>query len=758
MYHPNRILERELEFTKIYRENIGQPKAVRESRCMDAQMATYFVTIQPHDLIAGRISRPYVVFAQCMEGDGIDKTGYCIDVANCEKELKRMKADDSYSEEDCMQAEEMIQFWKTENTNTKIRQQFPKSWAGSMGGDDYVHDNAAIHPLYRLAGVNLDFKKLFRLGICGLRDEALRLSQETQEPEKKNFYEGVASVQESLRQVMGQYTTEAKRLAGQENDRVRQQELLQMAECLEHIQTAPPESMQEAIQLQCLYMLAARAVEIGRIDDYLGEFYRKDLKTGRITHDQAVRLLDNFFTIIETQCGRDTRVIIGGMGREHEKSADEFAMLVMDVLEVRREHFYPQISLRYYKEMNQDIYDRALRILGSGMTFPVLYNDDVNVPAVMRAMDVPKKAAEQYSFFGCGEYMLAAQSIGTPNTALNVAKVLELVLHDGINPATGILSGPLAAGQECKKLQDIICYEELEELLKTYLTFFIEIAGGFEELVYDVDGKEAEFLQLSCLQDDCMTRGRGMLNGGYRYLGGTVETYGNITLSDSMEAIRKVVFEEKRCTLQELVEALDCDFSGKEMLQQALLDAPKFGNDNEEADEIAVRLHEFICQTIRNQKNRTRLDSFLAVLINNNMNVTLGQFTGATPDGRNAHKFLSNGNSPYNGQDKEGLTALILSLTKLDNSIHAGGNQNLKFARSMFEGDLTQIKSVLGTFFDLGGQQVNLSVVCQKDLEDALVHPESHENLVVRVGGFTARFIDLDKKTQQDVLTRTAYC
>lgn len=167
--------------------------------------------------------------------------------------------------------------------------------------------------------------------------------------------------------------------------------------------------------------------------------------------------------------------------------------------------------------------------------------------------------------------MLAVQSIGTPNTALNVAKVLELVLHDGINPATGILSGPLAAGQECKKLQDIRCYEELEELLKTYLTFFIEIAGGFEELVYDVDGKEAEFLQFSCLQDDCMTRGRGMLNGGYRYLGGTVETYGNITLSDSMEAIRKVVFEEKRCTLQELVEALDCDFQEKRYCSRRFL-------------------------------------------------------------------------------------------------------------------------------------------------------------------------------------------
>ena len=230
---------------------------------------------------------------------------------------------------------------------------------------------------------------------------------------------------------------------------------------------------------------------------------------------------------------------------------------------------------------------------------------------------------------------------------------------------------------------------------------------------------------------------------------GRAHRIGAKVLVDGAQAVQHIPID---------VQALDCDFSGKEMLQQALLDAPKFGNDKEEADEIAVRLHEFICQTIRSQKNRTRLDSFLAVLINNNMNVTLGQFVGATPDGRNAHKFLSNGNSPYNGQDKEGLTALILSLTKLDNSIHAGGNQNLKFARSMFEGDLTQIKSVLGTFFDLGGQQVNLSVVCQKDLEDALVHPESHENLVVRVGGFTARFIDLDKKTQQDVLTRTAYC
>ena len=151
------------------------------------------------------------------------------------------------------------------------------------------------------------------------------------------------------------------------------------------------------------------------------------------------------------------------------------------------------------------------------------------------------------------------------------------------------------------------------------------------------------------------------------------------------------------------------------------------------------------------------MDSFLAVIINNNMNSTLGRFVGATPDGRLAGTFLSNGVSPYNGQDREGVTALIRSLTKMDTSIHAGGNQNMKFSPRMFRGENPPARAFLSVFFAGGGQQVNLSVVDQEDMEDALIHPECHENLTVRVGGFTARFIDLDERTQKDVLSRTAY-
>lgn len=755
MYQSDKLLERELAFTACYRENQNAPKALRESRCMQAQLSTYFKEPQKDDLIAGRIDRPYVVFAPCLEGDGIDKVGYCIDEANCLRLADAIRKDSAYDEAYQNRVEEMIAFWRTENTNAKIRRRFPTFWDGSMGGDNYFEDNAPIHPLYRLAGVNLDFKKLFSLGLMGLKKEALSYAS-TAQAEQKSLYEGIACVLDAIRDVILSYREYALCQAQQTKD-AQQTRWEEMAAALTAIADNPPATMRQAIQLQCIYMLSARCVEIGRIDDYMGDFYEKDLKEGRLSKKEAAALLNNFFSLIETQCGRDTRVIIGGLGREHEKSADAFAMLVMDVLEMRRDHFYPQISLRYSKEMNQALYDRALQILSEGNTYPMLYCDDVNIPSVMQAMHVDQKLAEQYSFFGCGEYMLACHSIGTPNTALNVAKILELVLHDGINPATGRLCGPKAAGIPVKSLSDLTCFADLMALLKEYLAFFIDLSGGFEELLYQVCNEEACFLQYSALLHECMARGKAMLDGGLTHLGGTVETYGNVTLADSMTAIRHTVYDTKALTLRQLIEALSHNFAGHEETHRLLLSAPKFGNDNDMADGIAKELHEFICKTIQAQHEKRCMDSFLAVLINNNMNVSLGRFVGATPDGRRASEFLSNGNSPYNGQDREGLTAMLCSMCKMDTAIHAGGNQNLKVSRRMFAGEKPLIKPVLSAFFAMGGQQVNLSVVDQKDLEDAMEHPERHENLVVRVGGFTARFIDLDKKTQQDVLSRTAY-
>ena len=751
MYHPKKLLERELRFTKVYRENCEKDPSVREALCMREQTLHLFVSPHEGDLLAGRIDRPMVGFFPVFEGDAVDKVGYCIDEAGCLNLLAQMERDPACTQAELDEARDMIEFWKKENTNTKTRGRLPEKWKRSLGGDRFTDVSGAVYPIYRIASANLDFERLFELGLCGLIEWAGQRAREVSSAKERAFLESVAAAVETLREVLSLYIEEAGRLM-EGAPAERRRELQKMRESLQRVRDEKPRTLQDALQMQNIYMLAGRTTEMGRLDDYLCEFYRRDLENGELTHDEAVRLLDNFFTITEEERGRDTRAIIGGVGRKHEKSADQFDLLVLDVLEGRKYHFYPQVSLRYYQGMDEQIYDRSLQLLGEGYTFPILYNDDVNIPSVMRAMDVPRKVAEQYSFFGCGEYILSHKSIGTPNTALNMAKVLEVTLHNGVDPYDGAKIG-LPTGE----ITDDISFEELMERYQKQIEYFCDLCGCFEELLYDVCREECSFLLMSALYDDCIGRGRAILDGGIFHLGGTVETYGNITTSDSLAAIQEVVYDKKLFPLSKLVKMLDENFEGYEEERRQLIAAEKFGNDYEHADAIAVRVHEHVCNAIRSQRNKTRLDSYLVVVINNSMNVTLGAFVGATPDGRKAGEFLSNGNSPYNSRDKEGITALIQSMTKMDTSIHAGANQNLKFSQGMFRNHRQQVKALLSTFFALGGQQTNLTVVNQKELEDAMLHPENHENLVVRVGGYSARFVQLDERTQRDILLRTAY-
>jgi len=360
--------------------------------------------------------------------------------------------------------------------------------------------------------------------------------------------------------------------------------------------------------------------------------------------------------------------------------------------------------------------------------------------------------AEHYSFFGCGEFMLDRRSIGTPNSALNIAKVLELTLFNGYEPRTEERLG-LQTGEFTSKTT----FDELVARFKQQMDFFCYAAGQIQDIIYKACAEQATFLQASILLDDCVARGRGFLDGGISHLGGTVETYGNVTAYDSLTAIRTAIYEEGYLTAEALLAALKTDFADNEVLRRRLRHAPKFGNDDPRADDLAAELHEYICQGIRRQKNATSMDSFLVVVINNSMNVTLGLHVGATPDGRHADTLLSNGNNPTNGCDTKGLTALIRSMTKMDTSIHACGNQNLKVSPAMFQLDAAGIKAVISAFFRLGGQQLNLSMVDQAALEDAMIHPEQHEDIIVRVGGFSARFVTLAPDVQQDILHRTAY-
>lgn len=752
MYQQTKPFDRELKFTDAYKNNRNADKATREYECLKEQIPQSYRTLKNKDtdLFAGRIENALVGFYPIFAGnEELDKTAYCIHEDKCYALLHDMQAKGIYEEEYINKVEEMISFWHDENTVTKIRNRMPKEMVASITGDNYNTEIGACYPLYRIAGIHLDVKKLLHYGLNGLIQLVTEKSLE--KPESKSLYQAMAKTLELLKDVCQLYVEELEKLITQCDNDTRKEELCLMQQSLKNIKEQKPQTLHEAIQLIILYMLSNGTREIGRVDDYLCNYYVNDLEQGTITREFAVKMVMNFFDIIEEEFTRDTRAIIGGFGREHEKNADEFSLVVLDALDERPYHFMPQVSLRYYKGSDERVYQRSLEILAKGRTFPILYNDDVNISSVMNAMEVPKEVAEQYAFFGCGEYMLSGKSMGTPNVLLNMAKILELTLHNGVDPIT-----QKKIGVETGELTDDMTFEDLMERYKKQVDYFSDVSGDVQELVYDICNEESSFLLASILYDDCIQRGKAMFDGGIYHLGGTVETYGNITASDSLCAIKEVVFEQKKFSITKLVEILKADFVGYEKEQQALLTAQKFGNDYEDADEIAVRAHEMICNAIKRQNKRTKLDSLLIVVINNNMNVAMGRCTGATPDGRGAYQFLSNANGAYCGQDKEGITALMKSMTKLDTSIHAGANQNFKFSTDLFQ-NRDKIKALLGGFFALGGQQTNISVVNQKDLEDAMIHPENHENLMVRVGGYTARFIHLDKKTQQDILTRTAY-
>jgi len=259
------------------------------------------------------------------------------------------------------------------------------------------------------------------------------------------------------------------------------------------------------------------------------------------------------------------------------------------------------------------------------------------------------------------------------------------------------------------------------------------------------------------LMDDCLERGRAIFSGGIRYLGGTLETYGNVNTSDSLLAIRELVYEKKMLPIEQLIKILKANFEGYAKERKMMLDCLKYGNDDDAADEMMTFVHDHICNFTRAQNKHTSLHSYLVVIINNDANTVMGKYTGASPDGRLAFTYMNPGNNPVGGMDRNGVTAFMNSLLKPDPSIHAGAVQNMKFSKELFRDRRNILEALLRAYFNKGGTQAMLTVISRGDLEEAMKHPEKYTNLIVRVGGFSERFVNLPPETQQEILSRTLY-
>ncbi|MCL2126657.1 MAG: hypothetical protein FWH38_00250, partial [Treponema sp.] len=450
-------------------------------------------------------------------------------------------------------------------------------------------------------------------------------------------------------------------------------------------------------------------------------------------------------------CETDGRVITGGYGRRNPENADRFCLLACEASRTVRE-ILPQFTLRFNKDTPAQVMEAAMRCIGEGRTYPLLYNDDALVPGIMQAFGVEWRLAETYMPLGCGEFEFDHYSFGSPNGSIGTLKILELAVNGGFDPVSESYMS-----MKTKTLAECESYEEFAGIYKRHLLRFIEAQAKYEKYIYDAVGAIHPFLMVTMLYDGCLGRGKGIFAGGCEYLAGAVELYGNVNSANGLAAIKKLVFEDRSITAETMTAALKNNFSGFERERRMMLDAPKFGNDIPYVDDILLDLHNYICSSVKAQASKAGLKSYLSVNINNAQNTTLGRWVGATPDGRKSGTPMANANNPSSGSDKNGLTAMLNSILKIPHNNHAGMVQNMRFTRETWSHQDGKVQTLVSDYFARGGAQAMITVVGKEDLSNAMKNPEEYKDLIVRIGGLSARFVELKKDVQQEIYDRTSY-
>lgn len=727
-------------YTDAFIKYSGQSAARREIECMKVLFPRMFRPMEPEDLIVGRSDVLPIGFGCVTSVGGVGH--YC--VFSKMEQLRKSTEDRTLIE----RLNKLERFWDENDTRSLFyNETLTENTIGKFVDAKYPAVITA-----RLSGTYLDYPKLIRLGIPGLEQEIREYLERETEEEKRDLYECFLECLGILRDSIAFHRDMCREEKDRAADPGRRRQLQVLEDALEHILTDRPETMVEGIELAWIYSLLAGVVNYGRIDDYLGELLKRDLDRGLYTGEEAVAYICSFFKLMEARrTNVNGRVVLGGKGRKQTQAKDLFCKLAIRALMINRD-IEPQFTLRIYRGMDREVYELAIEAISTGCTYPLLYNDDVNIPSAAKALRVDPETAEDYVPFGCGEFVISGQSIGTPNVLLNLLKILNISLNGGIDPWDG---KDKSGGLTLLPPENMDTFDSVWKQYAALLDDYVERTAKAHRYSYDFMNSRMKFLFTSLLISDCVARGKAVLDGGAGYLGGTLETYGNINAADSLAAVKYWVFDKKKYTLRQIVDAAGKNFEGEERLRRDLLAAPKYGNDDPYADDIAVSLHEYICRKVSDQAKPNGFHSYNVVVINNQVNTEWGRMTSASADGRLSSMYMNNGNNPQGGADKNGPTAMLNSLVKLRTDIHAGSVQNMKFSRSMFTQKRDQVNALLKTYFRKGGGQIMISVVSKGELEDAYQNPEKYPNLLVRVGGFSAKFVNLEKDVQREVISRT---
>ena len=700
------------EFTRLYKEN-SHDKYNREVECHSFMHKENRTKITSDDYFLS-------CFPSAICGFGSRNTNF---IYNCKLERLAKLIEGTHDVEK-EELEELYTFWADENDKERLRRYYPNDIKELMPYDDFENDYYTAYPLYRLGGAYLDFEKLFDLGIDGLIHEidSQPLNSFLRACKKSLIY---------LKELIKLYRDDAMD--------INPELAYTLNELLEH----RPQNMKEAIQLMWIYVGVSEIRNYGRMDNQLARFLDDE-------QDAYKNIAEYFKVIRQRNTIYNGRIILGGEGRHDLEKANKICSIALKVM--KDLHLTePQLTLRWSKDMPDSIFDNAIDCIESGCSYPLLYNDTVNIKNIKESMNVSYKEAVDYVPLGCGEYVLDHKSIGSPNGIINLAKVLEGLVNDG---KCMITNKKIVKHYLTKEPNT---FEELYDVYKQELDYQIDLLAKQEKFEYDYMDNHCGYLFNSILYDNCIDRGKSLLNGGIDYLGGTLETYGNVNSGDSLYAIKKLVFDDKEIRYKDMVDAIRNNFIGYEEIREKCLNVIKYGNDNPEVDEMINELNQYVAVTTKSKSEKYGLSSYLIVIINNDANSRLGYRTAATFDGRKAYEPLANALTPQNGAEKNGVTAVLNTVSSLDVNNMAGAVYNLKLSHDLMNQHKDMVKELLKIYFSSGGSQIMISVINQEELKDAMIHPEKYPNLIVRVGGFSARFIDLSPLVQKEIVSRMVY-
>lgn len=770
--------QRAILATLAYKENLNQPRVMVRAKMLEKVLDHMSIYIEDKSLLAGNQAtknRNAPIFPE-----------YTMEfVMNELDQFEKRDGDIFYiTEKTKEQLREIAPFWQNNNLRARGEALLPEEVRVFMETGVFGMEGKLNAGDAHLA---VNYERILKDGLRGYekRVKEYKATLDLTNPDnvdKYCFYNAVLIVLKAVRNFANRYSVLAKDLAEKELNQKRKIELLEISRICSKVPYEPAETFKEAVQsvwfIQLILQIESNghSLSYGRFDQYMYPYYDRDIKNGTIKESEALELLTCLWiktlTINKVRSQAHTlssagspmyqNVTIAGQTTDKKDAVNDLSFLVLkSVAQTRLTQ--PNLTVRYHKNINKRFLDECVEVMRLGFGMPALNNDEIIIPSFMD-WQVKEEDAYNYSAIGCVETAVPGKwgYRCTGMSYINFPRMLLCTMNNGVD---------LTSNKRFTKGYGYFTeMESYEELLKAWDKTIREITR-YSVIVENVIDKASERdvpdILCSALTDDCIARGKTIKEGGavYDFISGL--QVGIANMADCLAAIKKLVYEEKKITRQELWDAILDDFSSpknKKIQEMLIREAPKYGNDDDYVDQLIVEAYDSYIEEIEKypntRYNRGSIGGIrYAGTSSISANVGQGMSTMATPDGRNAFEPLAEGCSPAHNSDKNGPTAVFKSVSKLrTNKITGGVLLNQKMTPQMLstEENRQKLELLIKTFFNrLHGYHVQYNIVSKETLIDAQKHPEKHKDLIVRVAGYSAFFNVLSKKTQDDIIGRT---